>query len=262
MRILIIGMPKSGTTMLTYKISASCDAGVLFEPDIECKKREEAQHSNRNIVAKLVYNKVITNIINKFEDYDKKILITRDPRDIIISLFFYNLHHEIVSGWKLFPKSALDKVLQIIKKKEKDASIPLHEVLICGNHPCSTLKSLLNFYKNSFVNFVEFLKGSSEYHIIKYENIIDAKIQDLESHLGFSLTTEFEVDKKLNRVTRSKTYGAWRDWFTAEDVELFKPYLEESIVNLGYDLDWDINNNTTIDPEFGSGYILNSYIPS
>jgi len=92
MKILIYGLPKSGTTKLTYVISKALDppADIIFEP----KSREREREISPNVLAKCLFGLdpglyITPEKVNDFSDYDKKIWLARDPRDIAISSFLY-----------------------------------------------------------------------------------------------------------------------------------------------------------------------------
>ncbi len=92
--------------------------------------------------------------------------------------------------------------------------------------------------------------------IIKYEDFIDNKVTNLNSYLGFPVRIEASVPDKFERVTRSKSYDNWRRWFTTNDVTCFKPEMEESLQQLGYDADdWRLNGLDSLPAIEGSEYM-------
>ena len=74
----------------------------------------------------------------------------------------------------------------------------------------------------------------------------------------------FEVQADANvpsasgkaKVIRKKGTGDWRQWFTEEDMELFKPAYLPYMELIGYDCDdWQSDPNPVIEPEFSSVYL-------
>jgi hypothetical protein len=56
-------------------------------------------------------------------------------------------------------------------------------------------------------------------------------------------------------VTRTKNYGAWRHWFTAEDVEYLRPVLQPFLDRYYAEADWELSASPSISAEYGSLYI-------
>ena len=55
---------------------------------------------------------------------------------------------------------------------------------------------------------------------------------------------------------RKKASGDWRQWFTEQDVELFKPAYRDYMELIGYGLnDWEFDENPVIEPEYSSIYM-------
>ena len=96
-RILIIGLPKTGTTILTYKIAGSFNSkNIYFEPDnkeglnnIKLHRRFCDKNRKPVITKNLYYHNQTKSLHEIVSLYDKVIWIIRDPRDRVISEFFY-----------------------------------------------------------------------------------------------------------------------------------------------------------------------------
>ncbi len=97
---------------------------------------------------------------------------------------------------------------------------------------------------------------SNDWLIYKYEDLVDDNFVTLNKYLDTKIDSKIEVPKELNRLTRSKAYGNWRDWFTQEDVEFYKPLYDDYIQLMNYDTnDWKLNENPVLPPELGSEYM-------
>ncbi|MEQ9618060.1 MAG: hypothetical protein RIG61_02675 [Deltaproteobacteria bacterium] len=268
MKVLIYGIPKTGTTILTYKISSALGEStqVIFEP----KVRDKSIEKPGNIVTKCLFGfdpsewYTTPETIEDYYNYEKKIWITRDPRDVIISSFLYQWFkgHDP-------QKESFKNALEAVKMKEENPnSIPfsvLDRIKING----MTLNTdeLKNYHTKMNSDMFNLINKITRYRFIskilkrdwfifKYEDLIDNKIEKLNEYLGFSIDDEADIPKKFGRVKRSKAYGNWRDWFTPEDVEFYKPLYHEYMQLVNYDTnDWRLNDNPVLSPELGSKYM-------
>ncbi len=56
-------------------------------------------------------------------------------------------------------------------------------------------------------------------------------------------------------MTRTRGYGDWKNWFTAEDVAFFRPLLDDYVRLAGLPDDWELAATPTVPPEFASAYV-------
>jgi hypothetical protein len=247
MKILVCGLPKSGTTALTYQIknSISSDYRLLFEP----QKYEEQK--DVNLICKIIFSPFRQDFVHylDFKNFDKKIQLIRDPRDIIVSSLLY------FGAWFELSKlnqNELNTILELIKEKESNPQ------------SISILELFTRFkIKDFLVNLPHYLSISSQMNLIyndlnilKYEDFIIKKTENLETYLDTKLNKDCSVDKRYSRVIRTKNSGNWRQWFTQEDINYFKPLLNDYLSKFDYsNTDWELNNQT-IPSEFASDYIV------
>ena len=266
MKILIVGRPKTGTSMLAGKIKTGLDTHLninsqfLFEP----RGEDWIEQIQENNVTKVLYSRSPRHL-NSYEDviavgekFDKKVIICRDPRDTLISSTLYRWFHRHKPEAKYFRQ-----VLELILQKEKNpASVNLYSISsisIRGGKSTSleryqaTIKNENNFFAET-VSKLQY----QNWHIVKYEDIVSQNNIALNKYLEFNISEEINFNKKaFLRTARSKTYGNLRNWFTEDDVLFFQPVLEESLKILGYDvLDWELNSEPQIDPSNSSSYII------
>ena len=78
--------------------------------------------------------------------------------------------------------------------------------------------------------------------LFKYEDMIDQRLDHLGEYLRLNLNGTVSVAPELNRVTRTKNYGGWRDWFTTEDVEYFRPVLQSFLDRYYPEAGWELND--------------------
>jgi len=250
-RVLIVGLAKSGTSILAYRIANGLPGAKLnFEPggatgliDYD-NHRELCMHEK--VVTKSLFpyhSKVKWNILSKI--YDKKIFIVRDPRDNIISNFFYIWNH----GHNPSPEK-FEKAYTEVLKKEEDPSLPFHKCIMGTIRP-------KRFLEKTYLPVIDFKKNHSKnWHILKYEDLMDGNVDALNEYLGFEIKQDAEVSKAFKRVVRSKAYGSWRNYFSARDVARYKPFMNRILKNLNYNHeDWKLNNPQELDPAVGSEYM-------
>ncbi len=255
-QVLIVGLGKSGTSILACSVvDALPNATLYFEPHgrlglnhIECHR--QATHESRIVTKSLFYK----NVPNQFDliasYYNKRIFIIRDPRDILISTFFYAWNKRDDLPLPLFEQT----LAQVLQKEETPQTIAFSALL--KNLPAVEQVRLDAF--DAFASLVQ--THRADWFVLKYEDFIDEKLDDLNNYLDLIVTSESSVPSELNRVERSKKHGNWRNWFTEEDVHYYKPLLADKLAALGYDPDdWTLNQVDTLPASEGSAYMKRVY---
>lgn len=241
MRILIVGLPKSGTTILTYRIAAALE-GVLI--DFEPQSAPSEEEPGTDVVTKILVGTETTDF-EAYRHYDRKIWICRDPRDFLVSQSLYRWHRER-------PPEAIDEVWfdRVINKMRAKESDP-------GSVSFLDLEPANYFETFDAVAALRRSCVDDEWFIYRYEDMIDGRYEQLSRYLGFVPVVEATVAAGLERVVRRKGYGDWRDWFTADDVAFYAAGgLDEYMRAFDYDqTDWMLNDPQYIDPAHGSDYL-------
>lgn len=217
----------------------------------------------KNAVYKHTYNKRKGRTFDLFRDhlteinYDRKIWMARDPRDIAVSEMLYRWHKGPRRNRKQYRAH-----LKLVQKKELNpGSIPFH--VLCryigyGDWPMTT-EEVLERERVQCQRMHDFVKSiGNNWFIFRYEDMIDKNFDALNEYLGFKIKDEAEIPMitKKSKVARKKAYGDWRIWYTEEDVELYKPVYLPYMELIGYDCDdWTLNPEAVIKPEFSSMYI-------
>ncbi|HRY36259.1 MAG TPA: sulfotransferase family 2 domain-containing protein [Candidatus Magasanikbacteria bacterium] len=128
MKILILGLAKTGTTALTYAIKNSLPAyEVIFEP----KDLSLVDTDKKNIIVKYLLSGKKWPTDKKYLDrFDKKILIVRHPFDQFISAILYSCY-----DWEVFwQDDNLKKIVEILKNKARHpAKTSLSEIISVFN---------------------------------------------------------------------------------------------------------------------------------
>jgi len=263
-KVLIYGRVKTGTTILTYQIANSLgnSTKIIFEP----KSRNKDNENSGDVVTKCLYGNpekttgvnTSTEAIKNYQDYEKKIWIARDPRDQVISSILYRWYKGHNPS-----KNGFEMALEAVKSKERDSrSIPSYKIdQIQTSARVTHLNELKNRHmtiNNSICKMLKIMDNT--WFIFKYEDLVDNNFTGLNEYLGFSIDDEAEIPEKFNRVRRSKTYGNWRDWFTHEDIEFYKPLFNEYMHLMNYDTDdWELNKSPELSPALGSNYMEKIY---
>ena len=259
MKILILGHGKSGTTVFLYKVAAGlpgCHAFAGGDPGKHLGDYENAVYKHTYKERKGRTFEIYLEHANEV-NYDRKIWVARDPRDIAISEMLYRWH----KGHR-GQKEQYQAHLKLVKKKEQEpASVPLH--VLCryiGQKTWPmTKEEVIAREKFRYQRMHEFVKSlGNEWFVFRYEDMIEKNFDMLNEYLGFEIKDDAEIPltTKKSKVARKKAYGDWRQWFTEEDVNLYKPVYTPYMNLIGYDCnDWALSTEPAIDPEFSSLYI-------
>ncbi|WP_291321550.1 hypothetical protein [Desulfonatronospira sp.] len=254
MKILIAGLPKSGTTGLLYLLFNSFGKRprIVFEAD-ECPA--DLVNEKRDVLAKVLIRPQLT--VDSFNCFDYKITIIRDPRDRLISALLYSQYHSDL----LDQDDYVNKVRQCLEEKEAHpAKISYLEILrrlseFSGKK--IEIKKQKKQINNSMRLLHQYLSGMNGSLVYKYEDFVAENYSPLQKFLGINITGKARVPDRLKRVARSKSSDSWRVWFTQEDVQVLKPAITPWLKEFGYDYqDWRLSDDSEIDPEHCSRYFM------
>jgi hypothetical protein len=277
--ILIIGTAKSGTTAI-YKsikdemVRAEDKEGKaarlvsFFEPSAaEFQTALRSRAKNLIVKITLIDRAAYKNLYKDIEAFDKQIMIIRDPRDILISNLLYN------TRWMRFSQDPERRAvfLKAIEEKEQDPSahslLSLYqlrdklesEVMLSWETP----RSWHDEY-NDYAIAVRMIDTYQDMYVLRYEDYIDNKLSGVQDYIGLeisgnadvsSLREQHSLKKSVNNIARSKAYGNWKNWFTADDVKTFRPLFQPLMSKAGYADEWALNSNPVIKPENASLYL-------
>ncbi|MBK6335984.1 MAG: hypothetical protein IPF60_09520 [Betaproteobacteria bacterium] len=251
MRVVIVGLGKSGTTALLYAIRGAMpvDAQVLFEPHAYVAL--ESPH----VAAKVLLHPNFPMDDAFFRQFDRVVLLVRDPRDLLISKALYRIYG--ARGMHGDP-AKVDRFVELLRAKEADpGSVPITRI----NALFESLAGLAFRTDDALVRLmngvVTFHRAFPECLVYKYESMVAARFEPVAQYL--SLPAEAmnpQVPDSLRRVVRSRRAGNWRDWFCPEDVEHYRPLLSGYMERYDYPDDWVLNPEPHIRPEECSEYVL------
>ena len=230
MNYLISGLAKSGTTMLFSRIRRALDSRgeFFFEPDEPSQLRGIlSQGANGDTLTKVLVGRVMPDF-DVLAEFDKHVLIYRDPRDQFISMLLYLFYDFQLSGDQV----GFDSCFAALQRKQEDptnvSTVELYnQVASCvGRAPVAVFNNLHRVQ----AEYVE----AFTLHKVCYEELLDGNWQSLEAYLGLPLAQEVQVPKEYSRVVRSKGYGDWRSWLNAEDIAYTNTQWGNTISALGY----------------------------
>ena len=261
MKVLILGLGKSGTTGMVYKVAGglpNCHAFSGGKPGKYTGNYENAVYKHTYEERKGKNFEIYKKHFAKFQ-YDRKVWMARDPRDAAVSRILYRFHKGI-----LFNRKQYEAYFDLILKKEKAPnSLPFIEICRHAGHldwPVSREK-VIEEERVRYERMRTFVKNlGSEWFLFKYEDMVTGKFDEINRYLGFDLKSDAEVPKGTgkDKVIRKKAFGDWRHWFTEEDVALFKPAYLPYMEAAGYDCnDWALAPDPVIEPRFSSVYVKN-----
>jgi len=261
MKVLILGLGKSGTTAMVYKMAGglpNCHAFSGGQPGKHIGNYENAVYKHTYEERKGKSFDLYKEHLQK-ESYDRKVWIARDPRDAAISRMLYRWHKGHKGKIKQYKTH-----LRLVLKKEKDpTSISFAELSRYSGHgdwPRS-IEEAVTEEQVRYERMHAFVKGLGDnWFLFKYEDMISGNFDSLNEYLGFTVKADGEVPVSTGKakVVRKKASGDWRCWYTEQDIELFKPAYRTYMTLIGYDInDWALNENPVIESEYSSVYIQN-----
>lgn len=278
-RYLILGLAKTGTTLLFHKIKNALPGRyqAIFE-----KSDEETFHQlPETVIAKMLIGPNILANFGSWDDFETKVLkqfdkiiyIVRDPRDRLISSLLF-APHQAYKRDQLTEQQVQKFIKKLREKEVAPHSTSLQEIqqfhsnlktpsYVPEPSPSDTPSPVAHETPPTMDPYLLSLELHDRFpnlHVIKYEDIVDGNLEEIERYLNLELERETEVSKGFSYVKRSGSYGAWKSWFTEQDVEDFRqrPNYVQYMERYGY-TDWDLDPHPYISPQSSSQYVLRNY---
>lgn len=179
-----------------------------------------------------------------FDDYDRRICLVRDPRDLMISGVLY--------AWYA-PMPALEDYagfIRLLQEKERDPGS-------VGFLDLAAMTRKRDSYADA-ASTAPTIAAELQHRgwlLFRYEEMVEGRFSALERYLGFPVRPAAEVPRSYRRVVRSKGAGNWRHWLTPKDVELLRPRLAPALEALDYGNDWTLADPQILNPATGSDYV-------
>jgi hypothetical protein len=262
--ILILGAAKSGTTALFYAIRKALVArsGLavegLFEPRHAGKIRDylssttDRVHLVKGLLGPLL--RTGGRSLESFsEEFDKKVIIYRDPRDNVVSRICFMMKNRVGGD-----QAKISQILEMFREKESSpdsvsiVSMVRRMARIAEQPEADLLASVRD---NALLPAKMKREQGAAYYFMPYDELVLGKFENLNHYLGLTVTADFEVDQKHSYVVRSKSSGAWKNWFIDEDVEFFVRKAADDFRLLGFDPQEAPNSARNIDARTSSEYV-------
>lgn len=257
--ILILGAAKSGTTALFYAIRSALTGGLglkvegNFEPvdadDILQYLRTSADDVK---LVKALLGPILRRGSLLSEQFDRRIVIYRDPRDNIVSRIVFILT-------RLFPLSEREKIAEakeLLRQKEQSpGTISIVSIVKELARLSGRTELLEEMRSNATLPALMKRRHGDQYFMMPYDDLVNENFSSLSTYLGFQVTGRFETDERHAFVARTKTSGEWRNWFLDEDVAYFASAVADDFRLLGFDPDERPNDVRVIPPASCTGYI-------
>jgi hypothetical protein len=260
MQVFILGLGKSGTTALLQKVAAGLPDCVCFSGGPPGKYLDTYPNAVYKHIFKTGKPEYLLRYQKHMEDtpYDRRIWMARDPRDIAVSRMLYRWHRGYRGRKKQF-----DQHLEMVRKKEQNPqAIPFHAVCRYASFnekPMST-EEVIERERIRYERTWQFVSSlDANWHMYRFELMIEAEFSSLNEYLGFQVAQDAEVDRqsRKSKVVRRKGSGDWRNWFTEQDIELYRPIYEKYMNFVGYESnDWELNDSPTIQSQYSSQYMI------
>jgi hypothetical protein len=264
LKVLIVGLPKSGTTALLFKLKQALPAHALclYEP----KRFEPCTTSGKqDVLAKILIGALGDVDYPSFREFDKRILIVRDPRDHFVSRLLYRA---CADPEFRNDDAKVSAFVETMRQKEADPrSLSLLTLLDRYNDLRDDGRPQISapgaVYRSwaigSYPMALTFHRQEGEFLIYKYEDLVAGFHAPLENYLDIAVPPGAAiVAEQYDHVFRTGSAGDWVNWFTAPDVEFFRPHLLPYMLEYGYADDWTLAAAPRIKSEHASKFVLRS----
>lgn len=270
---IIIGLAKTGTTG-QYKLAKRIyrerfgDILSVFEPTRRpiMKNIAIAARNDEAVVTKVMMAKE-AEVLVPYGPFDNRIMVVRDPRDMVVSFL-------------LFRPMLLQKTLpdDVLAKRFRQYYDEIQKRLDGGDRSVFEIHDLANRLHAGAVNWHRIadlmtrqleLEKQHEFFVSKYEDFVSGNREELHRLLGADEAildamkmreTKREGSDWLAHISRSRSSGEWRKWFTPQDVDFFRPLFADYMQHFGYNDDWDLDCAGSIDPATSTEYLEKKFL--
>jgi hypothetical protein len=258
-RCLVIGLAKSGTTVISSTIKKS-----LGLPAFYMEKKHAHFFTSKKVAAssamvKLLFEDWVTrpNILNAIVanefpvKFQKSVAIIRDPRDVILSFLLWRSAIELA----LYQPDKIEPWLDVLRRKETHPQeltlVDLHSELsriLSKPIQIRSLRPKLQKYNALITRWRD-----KPLHVVRYEDFIDGNHKALEAYLGTTITDDRDPGIFVN-VPRSKSHGNWKSFFTPKDVTTCRQIFGTILTDGGYE-DTGLTPVDSLSPDLFSRYV-------
>lgn len=248
---VVVGMPKTGTSALYSAIKQERPFLSIYETFNHKQVDYLLNEDDENKITKVLTPRVLDIPVN-LGRFDKQVLTVRDPRDMLISWLLYRPFVRQNYTRLTF----IEAFVEALRGKERDpSSISVRGLYrLLGKHGVAYTRH--RDFRAHFASEAEVLRQYPTVHQARYEDFVDGDLQSASRYLGLTIRNETSLGSHVRFNERSKSYGAWRHWFTAEDIEVYRPLMQRYLELKGYDPDWDLVSKPHIDSATSSEHVV------
>lgn len=233
--IVIVGMPKSGTSALYAAVKQHGNWHAIFEISNERQLAYLVRHAAPRKLAKILLSVVHEHGLD-LAGFDRRIAIVRDPRDAVISWLLYRpfLHGNYRN------QAFMDELLEWLERKERaPRAVSVQDLhAVYDRHGIGYTRPAQ--FRTLFEAERETLERYPDMAILRYEDFVDGRLDAPAAHLGVPLEAKPALGAHVSFNERSKSYGAWRHWFTPADVDVYRAGFDAYVQRHGYDTSWEL----------------------
>ncbi len=259
-RVLVVGMNKTGTTIVASVIHNSIPYARLFVEPQSIGLFEKLGKVDAPWVVKILYEHwlhrpfLLKGIVRGETHFrpNKAVAIIRDPRDQLISALMYRAYNCVLEG---ADESQVNAWVEIVRDKEANPEKYSVVSLIGRLANIFNVGDTADSFFETFITYSSWIdQNRDDFHVLRYEDFVARNTSALSAYLGVELSTEGEVAHRYRRVARTRRSGAWRTLMLPQDVAYLRERYGAALQQQGYS-DWEIRPAKP-DPAEGSDYIL------
>jgi len=229
---LIAGLAKSGTTILFSRMQRAIkpELETFFEPDRDEQLTDILERGvHTHTLTKVLIGRV-TSGNHLLQQFDRHIVIYRDPRDQFISMLLYLFYDFKLNGDHAGYRQALAALSRKVRDPAGHSTIDLYNRVagLVGRAPVAVFN---NLHREQHAYIQAFSP-----HLLRYEDFVDNNLSSIEQYLALDLHNDAEVPEAYDRVARSKKYGDWKNWLNEQDLDYINKAWGDAIQSLGYSL--------------------------
>lgn len=257
--ILVIGLPRSGTIVIGYKLSKALgsDAGLyqnrsFFGAEV-CESVEDHKHlfaSETSFVTTCLVHPMkmrdFETVAACAELYDYKIWVGRDPRELLIE--------NILTCYTVSPNQDRSDfrsmTVTVDRIREKEQSPERHAVVSLQGD--DRMNWTVGIEHLTYANLQPWLDSlPPDWFLLKFEDIVARKFSKVARHCKVN-------PSKVRQGQDPDCRTRWRDWFTPEDIRVLRPLYTPMMKKFGYDIeDWELRAKPNLLPSNGARNMTN-----
>ena len=254
--VLIISMARCGSSVLYELIKNNLGDRCIgfFEPE-GISFLETGVHSLESenpVLAKFILRPYLSLNRDLSKSFTKTIGLIRDPRDNLLSrLLFRMVSPKFIEN----PKVCRNLLPLLEKKLEMPHSVSMIDLFRSIEATNLMEKMIDHRFQENLELYMQWHDSSKNAFIFPYEDFITNDLSSLGNYLEIAIKSSDSLKVVSPKIKRSGGMGEWRQWFTAEDIDFFRPRMSSFMKRYGYADDWELPKVPVIDPSTSIDYV-------